>query len=201
MLAVAAVGAACGSSDEASDPALPTTIENPNIANDTISAVSSEPPATAPIPQPTSTVFDGGDDFGMVETEEQAEAQARIGSRADVAVDAELESGVLTINVFGVDVPQLFVPSVDVTLTDFEVVGLPSDCIPTETGFTCTLAGSVTPAQSTPPPTEPVTWIIELTASPEATSSSVDIVATSQDNPLDNDPDPTNNTTSLTTSE
>ena len=163
-----------------------------------MTAVSSEPPATAPVLQPTSTVIDGGDDVGMVETEEQAEAQARIGSRADVAVDAELENGLLTIDVFGVDVPQLFVPSVDVTLTDFEIAELPSDCVPTETGFTCTLAGSVVPAQSTPPPTEPVTWEIELTASSEASVSSVDIVATSKDNPLDNDPDPTNNTTTLT---
>ena len=127
------------------------------------------------------------------------EGIAGVRGQADVAVNAELENGLLTIDVFGVDVPQLFVPSVDVTLTDFEVAGLPSDCVPTEIGFTCTLAGSVAPAQSTPPPTEPVTWEIDLTATPGATVSSVDIVATSQDNPLDNDPDPTNNTTTLTT--
>ena len=199
MLAVAAVGAACGSGDETSDPALPTTGENADIANDTTSAVSSEPPATTQDRQPTSTVIDGGDDVGMVETEEQAEAQARIGSRADVAVDAELENSVLSIDVFGVDVAQLFGPSVDVTLTDFRIAELPPDCVPTETGFTCTLAGSVAPAQSTPPPTEAVTWMIQLIAAPEASSSSVDIVATSRDNPLDNDPDPTNNAITLTT--
>lgn len=160
------------------------------------STTSADPAATPSAVEPDPTL-DGGDDVGMNETPAEAEEDTLALFQADVAVEASLNGDLLAISVLGLDAPRLFGPAVDVTLNGFAADALPTGCVGTDTGFACELAGSLPSASGNGPPTEAVEWIVTVTTLPSASTSTADVVATSRNNPLDNDADPTNNTATV----
>ena len=128
-----------------------------------------------------------------------------------VAVDADTEfprSGqTATISVDISGVPETSVGSgllqrpqvlIDFDPTEIEFVDLPEDCSAvSENQILCVVAVlSLGLASGAPPQTE--TFDLVYQATPESTgSTTIEFEATSQDNPVSNDPDPTNNTTTL----
>jgi len=144
-------------------------------------------------------------DEGLIETDEQfAELQAATG-RADVAVSLAGPTevggpGMLTVTATYevLDKRLVVLPTIEITLTGaVEFATVPSVCVVTAPTVTCELADFlVHPTNNTP---DPVTLDLPLTITGTTGEVTITAVATSEDNPVSNDPDPANNTAVHTT--
>ena len=128
-----------------------------------------------------------------------------------VAVDADTEfprSGqTATISVDISGVPETSVGSgllqrpqvlIDFDPTEIEFVDLPEDCSAVSENQILCIVAVLFLGLASGTATETETFDLVYQATPESTgSTTIEFEATSQDNPLSNDPDPTNNTTTL----
>ena len=202
LISIAAfVLAACaGSSDTTTTSAAPTANSAPAPTVTSTDLAVDDPPVETSL-----------QDASLTDEEIDSVLSARARNDVLVAVDADTEfprSGqTATISVDISGVPETSVGSgllqrpqvlIDFDPTEIEFVDLPEDCSAvSENQILCVVAVlSLGLASGAPPQTE--TFDLVYQATPESTgSTTIEFEATSQDNPLSNDPDPTNNTTTL----
>ena len=202
LISIAAfVLAACaGSSDTTTTSAAPTANSAPAPTVTSTDLAVDDPPVETSL-----------QDASLTDEEIDSVLSARARNDVLVAVDTDTEfprSGqTATISVDISGVPETSVGSgllqrpqvlIDFDPTEIEFVDLPEDCSAvSENQILCIVAVlSLGLASGAPPQTE--TFDLVYQATPESTgSTTIEFEATSQDNPLSNDPDPTNNTTTL----
>jgi len=169
----------------AAETAIPAATPSPDDELD-------QAPPDAATPTPSSS---GG---GAMTREEADEANRRSGS-ADVAVSvagsAEVsESGEVqvTATVTVSDRRTLVAPTVEVVLSEgIDFAKMPDECELLDGAVTCLVANFlVHPTNSVP---DPFDFVLPLQVTAVSGEVTVTVTATSRDNPLDNDPDPTNN--------
>ena len=139
------------------------------------------------------------DETGMVQEGEEDELEANF-NRADLEISASTSDpvdGVVTLTAMlrSLDKPDLREPTITFTLSEgLSVVSLADECSQSDLVIECVPTSFVTG----PTPSDPVTSSIVVEVAEGAEDASVSVVATSRRNPVSNDPDPTNNTTTLT---
>jgi len=138
----------------------------------------------------------GGSGVGeTVVTAEQAARDVAENSRTDMAVRAVVESvGAgfeVTVGVFSVDQNNVITPIVSVDPgPGVALTPVPDECLGAEeAGFECVL----TLIQSSTIPSAPAEVVLAFVVDVGVVDPTVTLTATSQLNPVSNDPDPTNN--------
>lgn len=142
------------------------------------------------------------DDDGLVEFEEELLAIRLAAGRADLSltgsadVDVENEQATISASLVALDEDFVNAPIVEVFIEGVTIVDLPAGCTATADGMRCAVAPSLlSPSGAVPTDAALLEFVVVPDGSGGATS--VRLVATSLDNPVDNDPDPTNNELAL----
>jgi len=168
-------------------------------ASDAVTSVAAPSPAgegdQAPLDVATST--QAGSGGGAVTQEEADEANRRSGS-ADVAV-AVAGTVVAQPGPIGVtgtftvkDKVLVVTPTIEIVFSDgIRFAELPAECELVEGAATCLLANFLQhPTNDVP---DPFDFVLPLEVTAVSGEVTVTVTATSRDNPVDNDPDPSNN--------
>jgi len=168
-------------------------------ATDALTSVAAPSPVgeVDPAPPDVATPRPAGSGGGAVTQEEADEAIRRSGS-ADVAVAVTgpgvAQPGPIAVTVtFTVKDKVLVVaPTIEVVFSEgIEFAELPDECELLEGAVTCLLANFLQhPTNDVP---DPFDFVLPLEVTSVSGEVTVTATATSRDNPLDNDPDPTNN--------
>lgn len=135
------------------------------------------------------------DETGMM-GEGEADALNALAGRADLAVTAstsDLAEGVvnITASLEILDTPELLHPAITFSLGGgVEAVSVPTECRQTDSMIECELTGLVSMG-------EPIGTVLQVKVDDGAVDPTVTVVVTSDFNPVSNDPDPSNNTTTI----
>ena len=202
LISIAAfVLAACaGSSDTTTTSAAPTANSAPAPTVTSTDLAVDDPPVETSL-----------QDASLTDEDIDSVLSARARNDVLVAVDADTEfprSGqTATISVDISGVPETSLGSgllqgprvlIDFDPTEIEFVDLPEDCSAVSENQILCIVAVLSLGLASGTATETETFDLVYQATPESTSSTtIEFEATSQDNPLSNDPDPTNNTTTL----
>ncbi len=133
------------------------------------------------------------EDYDPVELELQnlalRRADLELSASAGPLVDGQVE---VTVSVRSLDKESVIVPRVELVLTPGVSVGpVPQGCEFNGSGLVCILPELFSGGRV---PTDPQSVDVVLLVDAGAVDSAVTMTVTSPDNPLSNDPDPTNNT-------
>ena len=211
LISIAAfVLAACaGSSDTTTTSAAPTANSAPAPTVTSTDLVVDDPPVETSLQDASLT--DEDQDTSLTDEDIDSVRSARARSDVLVAVDADTEfprSGqTATISVDISGVPETSLGSgllqgprvrIDFDPTEIEFVDLPEDCSAVSENQILCIVAVLSLGLTSGTATETETFDLVYQATPESTgSTTIEFEATSQDNPVSNDPDPTNNTTTI----